>query len=324
MQKDVRDIKAGPWAVQILRKHFENFSEHEKNIPADAEIEPLHKTRVALRRLRTAMRVFGTVVELPQAVSDKRVGAMVRRLGAVRDLDVFKIHVEACRGACDSLLQSIKLDDISQFLSVLRAREFKKLKKDIGSRSYQEFAEAFRAWLDRPRCNSLVAERGLRTLLPHFMLPWVNALYLHPGLYAGLDAHGRPLKRAPDANFLRTHDAAMHSLRRHIKRTRYAMEFFQEFYPEKFRNTIKPLEEAQECLGVVHDHVMIESLLTSDFDPNWQMRSAFAAQFFGRQKQKYWKQWQAIQKHLLSPDFQNTGFHQIISEGAEYLKKTEP
>ncbi len=312
MEKGVQNVKVGPWAVQILRKYFGSFSEHEKNILADVDIEHLHKTRVALRRLRTALRVFENAVEFPEPVTGKRIGTIVRRLGAVRDLDVFKIHVEACRGACTGLLQQIRLDEIIQFLSSARGKEFRKLRSHIESPSYAEFTGAFQIWVARPLFNNLLADRLTEPLLANFILPGINELFLHPGLYVGVDIDGKPRRRAPAPGFFEKQDASLHSLRRHIKRTRYAMEFFQEFYSEKFRSYIKQLEEAQECLGVVHDHVVIENLLTSHFDPNWRRSSAFAALFFDQQKRRFWKRWQAIQKNLLHTDVQKAWLHEIM------------
>jgi CHAD domain-containing protein len=299
-----RSHTIGNLAADILSKHFASFSEHEKDILADTDPEHLHKTRVALRRMRTALRVFAPALRIPKSARDKRIGLIVRRLGAVRDLDVFKMQIEACRQVSISLIQQMKIDDVTHFIQAERDREFKELKETLEAKRYQEFVNEFSTWLKTPQWQAPFSKYPLVKLLPNLILPWLNELFLHPGLFIGIDGRTKRPKKEVDLNFFETNEANIHSLRRHIKRVRYVLEFFGKFYSSGLGVYVKQLEEAQEWLGVLHDHLAVEKLLTSKFDPLWKNSATELARSFEEEKKRMWKQWQVLQKEYLSVEFQ--------------------
>ena len=82
------DGTIGALALNVLRRHFETFLAREPGTRLGDDVEELHDMRVASRRLRAALSLFGDV--LAPAVLNLReelqwIGGV---LGAVRDLDV--------------------------------------------------------------------------------------------------------------------------------------------------------------------------------------------------------------------------------------------
>ena len=63
-------IKLGEYSYQIIQQNFQRIIEQEKAIFEDKDPEPLHQMRVGMRRLRTAIQVFGSAIVLPKAVSN--------------------------------------------------------------------------------------------------------------------------------------------------------------------------------------------------------------------------------------------------------------
>jgi len=83
-------IKLGEYSYQIIQQNFQRIIEQEKAIFEDKDPEPLHQMRVGMRRLRTAIQVFGSAIVLPKAVSNPSIGKTAKSLGETRDLDVLQ------------------------------------------------------------------------------------------------------------------------------------------------------------------------------------------------------------------------------------------
>ena len=89
------DGTIGTLAMNVLRRHFEAFLAREPGTRLGDDIEELHDMRVASRRLRAALSLFGDVFS-PAILNLREELAWIGGvLGAVRDLDV---QLERARG----------------------------------------------------------------------------------------------------------------------------------------------------------------------------------------------------------------------------------
>lgn len=85
---------SGALALRVLREQAAAFADHASKARDGSDVEDVHQARVAARRLRAALRVFGDVlpVEL-QALRDE-LGWIAESLGAARDLDVLAARLK--------------------------------------------------------------------------------------------------------------------------------------------------------------------------------------------------------------------------------------
>ena len=74
---------------KVLRFYFERMLQHEPGTRLGKDPEELHDMRVASRRLRSALRLFGSYLTGPYATScAEGLRRLARVLGDVRDMDV--------------------------------------------------------------------------------------------------------------------------------------------------------------------------------------------------------------------------------------------
>lgn len=219
---------------------------------AQAGPEGVHQMRVALRRLRSVLRVFRAAVRCDAVRAfDDGLQALARLLGTARDLDVFLRGIGAKVAAA--------LPGERRIAQLLRAVE---------ARRVAAYA-ALRAELDGPGFRALVLD-GLALILER---PWqaeaaqapdqaeVLAEPLAEFAAALLDKRWHKLC-AEGEEIRRLDDAALHELRLMAKRLRYAAELFAPLWPGKAaRRFLKRLAALQEELGLANDVVVARGIV---------------------------------------------------------------
>ena len=93
------DETIGTLAMNVLRKHFEAFLAREPGTRLGDDVEELHDMRVASRRLRAALSLFGDVLAPAILKLREELAWIGGVLGAVRDLDVQLVELEAWHDA---------------------------------------------------------------------------------------------------------------------------------------------------------------------------------------------------------------------------------
>jgi CHAD domain-containing protein len=209
------------------------------------EIEGVHKMRVASRRLRSALRDFEAFAE-GAAVMERRVKAVARALGDVRDQDV---AIEA--------------------LKKLRQKAPGDVAEGIGRLTGER--EAVRA-LARERLESAVAEAPLAGLRERFLL-WLERLGGGARRKRGAKSARRPEQAASFRQAgravvesrleeLRRHGNSLHhpfdseplhEMRIAAKRLRYALELFAPCWGGRLSPYPRELAGLQTSLGELHD-----------------------------------------------------------------------
>ena len=200
----------------------------------------VHQSRVAIRRLRSILKLFRPVVDGPDwRAWDARLGDLARGLGAARDWDVFLGGIGA--GTLAALDGDVRLKRL------LRAAE---RERDAAYLALGELlaGEAFRStiWLGlqlaliRP---SDVPEQPLTPFAAEVLRKRWRRLKRAGAAMTGLDA------------------AALHEMRLDAKRLRYAAEPFSALWPGRAsKRFTKRLAALQEALGLANDATVARTL----------------------------------------------------------------
>jgi len=206
----------------------------------DLDAEFLHDLRVATRRLRSALRLFGEALGRRRADSLRAELAWIGGLlGAVRDLDVFVANLKG---------QSERLGEAGAIAGVLahelegrRGPARERLVSALQSRRYARLLDRLKAQASAPLAKSL---RGMAAL------PVTAA-----GPLLIQRAQKRVLKLGRSVAET-TEPPALHRLRILFKRLRYTCEFFRDAFGDDMEPYIRAMVRFQDCLGEHQDAVV--------------------------------------------------------------------
>ena len=207
-----------------------------------ADPEPLHDMRVAMRRMRAALRIFRHALpaaRLRWLMTHLRwIGGV---LGAVRDLDVYLLHLREDVDAAPRELWP-GVDIYHQRLQNRREKARSAMLRALDSKRFARFAAALQRFLDKGPPRRPSAPRATWRVGPP----------------AGHILAKRLEKVLEDGRRIGEHstDAELHRLRIDCKRLRYACEFFDSLLGNagtQFAGRIKTLQDA---LGAHQDAVV--------------------------------------------------------------------
>ena len=115
-------------AAKYVRKQAKQLRNQFDGICAAEDIEFVHRARVASRRLRAAMRIFGKCYRRKQVKRwENAIHRMRSELGEARDKDV---QIDLLRGILDSLADKTCFAGVSRLLVQLE-RERERLQGDV-------------------------------------------------------------------------------------------------------------------------------------------------------------------------------------------------
>lgn len=206
-----------------------------------ADPEFLHQMRVGLRRLRSALDLFGE--QLGDAVASHGAGlrTIAAGLGAARDWDVL---------VTETMPRMTGLPAAAALAAAcgpawLAAR--RKSKILIKSNTYNQTMLALGRWLVLPQATDAAVWREPAR---------VAAARILAARYARVLKRGRHLAQQSPAE--------LHRLRIAIKKLRYAVEFFHDLFQVKEMTVQRDcLARLQDILGFINDAVTVEPLLAA-------------------------------------------------------------
>ena len=209
---------------------------------SDALPEPVHQSRVAVRRLRSALPLFRRATpDAPFSALASELKQLATRLGAARDWDVF------LGGTGDAV--GLAFDGDKRVASLLAAAIRKR------AAAYA----ALEAYLRGDAWHGL----SLRLAMLPTVRPWQetqDAAQLEqlaaPAADFAVMALRRQRKRALVAgeDFAALAPPALHEVRKQAKRLRYSSEFFSPMFNGKaVRRFVEKLVDVQEALGALND-----------------------------------------------------------------------
>lgn len=204
-------------------------------------VDPIHRTRVAIRRLRSTIRVFGNLLDAP-ADFEAELKLFAGLLGEVRDRQVQRAHFagEIAGLRPEHVLGSVAADLDGYLLGEqLRAREV--VTKAMVTPRYTALLDVVTAWAAHPPIAEDVDGKKLRAAVHK--------------------ATRKADKRLSAA--LKVHEEeALHRARKAAKRARYAAELGEGLLGDKkAKRLVKRYKEIQTVLGDHQDSVVAAETL---------------------------------------------------------------
>lgn len=223
---------------------------NEAGLLAGRNPEYLHQARVALRRLRSLLRIFRLPpLEPALAPLAERLGILSQALGEARNLDVFLGETLPQAGSATH-----------PGMAALRQR---------AAVARRNASRAARAAVSDPAYTVLMLD------LTAF-LSSLDAFAPQPLEEFAAGVLGEQLKKAKKrARRLESLDyAELHRLRIALKRLRYAMEFFEPLWPKVLGESLEALSGLQDRLGRFNDGAtawkLLDALAVQNVNPEFQ------------------------------------------------------
>jgi len=240
-------------ARKVLTLHFQRVLHHEAGTRAGEDIEELHGMRVAMRRMNAALRVFSDYADSTRLeMVRKGVRRAGRKLGGVRDLDVFWVRAQAYLDTLPPERQG-DLAPLRDAFEVERERARNRLLAYLNSDRYGTFKQRTAELLQRADAWKLpkLTRKGdpmpyrVRHVAPLAVYEQAMALLANDEWVTGARP---PLKR-------------LHRLRIAARRFRYTLEFFQEVLAPQTEDLIARIAGLEHHLGDLQDAVVSSGLL---------------------------------------------------------------
>ncbi|MCB9159856.1 MAG: CHAD domain-containing protein [Caldilineaceae bacterium] len=239
----------------ILHEQFVDMLRNEPGVRADADMEYVHDMRVATRRARVTLDVFGPYLKRKRVkYITKRMRKTGRLLGAVRDLDV-ALHnatsTDRAPGEKDPALKQWRKQ---------RKVAFNALLAWLDSKKYATFVRRMDRFVTTPGLGAATwthhaGERPPATQVRHVMPVLLTAQFAAIRSYETLLAGAAPVDYA-----------TIHRLRIDAKYLRYELEFVRDLLGRDGELLIKQLKKLQDHLGALNDAVVAGALLQETRD----------------------------------------------------------
>jgi CHAD domain-containing protein len=233
----------GDLAFAVVRRQLAVLRSKEPGTRLGEDPEELHDMRVATRRLRAALSLFGGVLPVRAQVFREELGWLARLLGAVRDLDV---QLEGLGTMSSSVLNAAlgpelggtdPLAELAALLEGEREAARTDMLEGLDSVRWDRLAKGLTVMAQQgPARRSLATREPAEIGLPDLVLA----------------RHDKVIKAAKRAK--RTGVVTdFHALRIRCKRLRYALEFSGEVYGGRTSRYVRELTVLQGELGEMQD-----------------------------------------------------------------------
>ncbi|HET7831824.1 MAG TPA: CHAD domain-containing protein [Gallionella sp.] len=211
------------------------------------DAEYLHQMRVALRRLRVALRLTGKLrTDEELATLSRDAAALGVALGNIREWDVFMAGT--AQPMCQRMAGHGGLQALLAASERQRDAAYAALRNDARSRELQRLLLRFALWLNGPYWQAWQEEGAAAPLVHDFAVRHLRKLYRRFAR-AGQQLNGLDADR-------------LHALRIVAKKLRYTTEFFAPLFDrKKARTFLRALSEVQDLLGQINDVAVAHRLL---------------------------------------------------------------
>ncbi|MGW4064494.1 CHAD domain-containing protein [Amycolatopsis sp. NPDC004747] len=274
---------AGHHVRAKLDREIRALLAHEPGTRSGADPEDLHQMRVALRRMRSVLKLSGGLVGAGAEPVRAELGWLGQSLGEVRDYDVLIGHLREVIADFEVRDQAPGRRLVSRFVSE-RANAKRRLTRALSSARY----------------STLLREVSLLTRAEH--APDTDRPH---DLIAGLAKPHRKLAKAVRALPSNPPDDDLHALRIHGKKLRYAAELAQTSAKKKqtakIKRLLKATKDFQTVLGDHQDAVVaaerMRSVLASADGPMGFVAGRIAERELGRRAEAraVWREsWEAV------------------------------
>jgi inorganic triphosphatase YgiF len=234
----------------VARGCLDQLQGNEQPVAATSEYGPgdgeaVHQMRVALRRLRAAISLFGLAVRT-EATEQIREQAkwLAGELGAARDLDV--LLAGGIVEAPQALPEEAGLDALSEDLVAAREEAYERAVAAVSDQRFTDFVLAQGAWIEGRQyvADTTELERPVEDFAAEVLQRRHRKLVRAAAYLADLD------------------DAGRHDLRIRVKKQRYAGEFFHALFPGKrAAQYTTGLAKLQDALGQLNDAAVARQVM---------------------------------------------------------------
>ncbi len=224
----------------------------QANLPAvlAGQMEGVHQMRVAFRRLRSALKLFRSVI--PREASSDLVTELRwlnEWLGPARDWDVFLY--ESLTPLFQQFPHKRSLSTFQAKAELIRRGHHRRLQAALNEPRYQALLDQFLRWVEEQAWrdhSDFDQQRRLADPALEFTTPLLDRAYQ------------RALKKGKAFSELSAEQR--HALRIRIKEIRYALDFFASLYPTAaVKLFLGALAQLQDCLGAMNDIAVAQRLL---------------------------------------------------------------
>jgi len=214
----------GEFAYDLLGTFGREFEGYREPAQAGKDSEAIHQMRVSARRLRACLRAFAPVLPTPLLQLEVELRWIGNSLGQVRDVDV----------------QIMRWPDLTDLFLDLRSARLERLRLDLDSNRYADFAGALRSQIE----------------LAAFADPVLSAT---PVAFVAPDIAGRAFRSVRRISSEVDESSApetIHSLRKRAKRLRYTIDPFAKIYGKPGKRFVAGLKQLQDLLGAHQDAIV--------------------------------------------------------------------
>lgn len=227
------------YGATILMRNLSALMQEIDGVLAAEDIEYVHRMRVATRRLRSALPLFGPLVAAKRHEAwRKEISGITRALGEARDTDVQIEHIA----------------DFVEKLSRPERAGVRRLLLRLRQRRNNLQADVIKA-VNKFQKSSLAVEMAQKLAPLDIYKDTVNLGEPHLVGLAGKNIQEK-------LNYFLSYEShiydpenitELHAMRIAAKRLRYTVEFFTPLYENELKPTLKVLRASQDLLGEIHD-----------------------------------------------------------------------
>ena len=234
------DKSARVYGAGVLIRQLDAFEQEIEGVRQAADIECIHRMRVASRRLRSALTLFWDYLPSKKRETwQTQFRGITRALGAARDTDV---QIEVLVKTEEKLPSPAFHPGIQRLLLRYRQRRAG-LQADVLTALENISASGVLADL-RLKLGAWVEQQDQVYLYsPTLYHLAFNALSAHLDAFLAYE----PYIERPECI------AELHAMRIAAKRLRYTLEALAPLYGEEVKPVMQTLRNAQEALGDIHD-----------------------------------------------------------------------
>ena len=230
------------FGLETLQERLPALAKEIDGVRAAEDIEYVHRMRVASRRMRNALALFGD--ELPHkhyAAWRDEMRRITKALGAARDTDVQIAWVQEFLRQDTDEMQQVGLERLLLRLHQQRTRLQGKVMKALDRLEDKRILPDMNETLQELLVHARVYE--IETLPADLFRRATEAIRLRLEEFLAFAPHVAHPERVRE----------LHQMRIAAKHLRYTLEVFQPLYERGLRKPIKIVKEIQELLGEVHD-----------------------------------------------------------------------
>jgi triphosphatase len=244
----VADLTAGAAFSRIVLHAVSHLTANHDCARLNLHVEGVHQCRIALRRLRSAFKIYKPLLrcERIESIEDtvRWLGAI---LGAARDLDVLQTQLLA--PALEALGKTEQLAPLMAGLEDRTAAAYRAVGEALGGKRYHHLLVELRAL---GHADDLAGPDGNGFRLDQPVVGLASSALSR--------AHQKLLKRG--SGFETLSETKRHDVRIALKRLRYALDFFSTIFEGGSKKRfVKRVARLQDDLGRMNDIAVADTML---------------------------------------------------------------